>query len=75
MHYETLGPSLPSQEHTFAMTDPARSETIKDNPIGKGLDTFRASFTSVCEIQSIPLTLDSLGKLGHDGNTARFWFG
>jgi hypothetical protein len=51
------------------MADQARSEIIKDNPIGKGLDAFRASFTSVCENKSIPSTLDSLGKLGHDGNT------
>ncbi|KAH6703019.1 hypothetical protein BKA61DRAFT_189254 [Leptodontidium sp. MPI-SDFR-AT-0119] len=48
------------------MADQARSEIIKDNPIGKGLDAFRASYTAVCENQSIPSTLDSLGKLGHD---------
>ncbi|KAF7856270.1 hypothetical protein EAF04_009798 [Stromatinia cepivora] len=48
------------------MADQAWSKIIKDNPIGKGLDTFRASFTSVCEKQGIPVTLDSLGKLGHD---------
>ncbi|KAF7857261.1 hypothetical protein EAF04_009502 [Stromatinia cepivora] len=48
------------------MADQIRSKIIKDNPIGKGLDTFRASFTSVCESQGIPLALDSLGKLDHD---------
>jgi hypothetical protein len=64
--------SLLSPEHTFAMADQAWSDTIKDNPIRKGLDIFRASFTSVCDNQSIPLTLDLLGKLGHVGNAAQF---
>ena len=29
------------------MADQLRSKIIKDNPIGKGLDAFRASFNSV----------------------------
>ncbi|KAF7877724.1 hypothetical protein EAF04_001395 [Stromatinia cepivora] len=41
------------------MADQVRSKIIKDNPIGKGLDTFRVS---VCENQA----LDSLDKLDHD---------
>ncbi|KAH8746941.1 serine/threonine-protein kinase Sgk2 [Diaporthe sp. PMI_573] len=48
------------------MTDQPRSKVIKDNPIGKGLDAFRASFNSTCQVQSIPSSPDSLGRLGHD---------
>ncbi|KAK3353872.1 serine/threonine-protein kinase Sgk2 [Lasiosphaeria hispida] len=31
------------------MVDAQQSKIIKDNPIGKGLDAFRASFSSICE--------------------------
>ncbi|KAF7861835.1 hypothetical protein EAF04_007717 [Stromatinia cepivora] len=48
------------------MADQTRSNIIKDNPIGKGLNTFRASFNSACENQNIPLTLDSLDKLSNN---------
>ncbi|KAH7021588.1 LOW QUALITY PROTEIN: uncharacterized protein B0I36DRAFT_394304 [Microdochium trichocladiopsis] len=36
------------------MTNPPQSKIIKENPIGKGLDAFRASFHSVCEGASLP---------------------
>jgi hypothetical protein len=41
------------------MIDQSSLEIIRKNPIGKGLDSFHASFN---------LTLDSLDGLGHDGN-------
>ncbi|KAK4131339.1 hypothetical protein BT67DRAFT_458094 [Trichocladium antarcticum] len=48
------------------MADHAQSQTIKDNPIGNGLDAFRASFSLVCEDASIPCTPDSLDGLGQE---------
>ncbi|KAK4133632.1 hypothetical protein BT67DRAFT_382143 [Trichocladium antarcticum] len=45
------------------MADQPRSEIIKGNPIGKGLDTFRASFSAVCADRGIPPhTPDALGR-------------
>ena len=43
-----------------------RTQIIKDNPIGNGLNTFRASFRSVCETQKISYTPDSLDQLGQE---------
>ncbi|KAM7182691.1 hypothetical protein V8F33_014103 [Rhypophila sp. PSN 637] len=48
------------------MADQARSEIIKDNPIGKGLDNFRSSFNLACKNQTILSTPDSLRKLGNE---------
>ncbi|KAK3312493.1 hypothetical protein B0H66DRAFT_608756 [Apodospora peruviana] len=48
------------------MADQPRSEIIKDNPIGKGLDAFRASFNSICEGASVSCTLDALEQLGQE---------
>ncbi|KAH7025306.1 uncharacterized protein B0I36DRAFT_417596 [Microdochium trichocladiopsis] len=48
------------------MADQARSQIIKENPIGKGLDAFRASFSLICEGASVPCTPDSLGSLDHE---------
>ena len=57
------------------MADQARSQIIKDNPIGKGLDVFRASFGLICEGASVPCTLDSLGRLDREGkNDNMAWF-
>ncbi|KAK3384287.1 hypothetical protein B0T24DRAFT_516412, partial [Lasiosphaeria ovina] len=53
--------SIPS-----AMADQPRSEIIKDNPIGKGLDAFRASFSSICEGASVSCTPDALEQLGQE---------
>ncbi|KAH7016319.1 uncharacterized protein B0I36DRAFT_254039 [Microdochium trichocladiopsis] len=49
------------------MADLARSQIIKENPIGKGLDAFRASFSLICEGASVPCTPDSLGRLDREG--------
>ncbi|KAK4132071.1 hypothetical protein BT67DRAFT_451324 [Trichocladium antarcticum] len=50
----------------FAMADQPRSKIIKDNPIGKGLDTFRALFNAVCADRGIPCTLDALVQLDQE---------
>ncbi|RYP33633.1 hypothetical protein DL766_003382 [Monosporascus sp. MC13-8B] len=47
------------------MGDQSRSETIRNNPIGKGLDAFRASFSLICEDRSISCN-DALNQLGHE---------
>lgn len=47
--------------------DQSQSEIIKNNPIGKGLDTFRESFDSMCRGRSISSTPDALGQLVEDG--------
>jgi hypothetical protein len=52
-----------------AMTDQLRSKTIEENPIGKGLNAFRASFNTVCADRAIPRTLDALSKLDQEGMT------
>ncbi|KAK0728902.1 hypothetical protein B0T26DRAFT_810694 [Lasiosphaeria miniovina] len=39
---------------------------IKDNPIGNGLDAFRASFSSVCEGAGVLYTPDALEQLGQE---------
>ena len=49
------------------MADQARSEIIKDNPIGKGRDAFRASLWK----PERPLHSEFAGQAGHDGNTAQ----
>lgn len=51
------------------MADQSRSKIIEDNPIGKGLDAFRASFDAVCEDREIPCTPDALGQLDQEGMT------
>ncbi|PGG98196.1 hypothetical protein AJ80_09574 [Polytolypa hystricis UAMH7299] len=48
------------------MVDQSRPKLIKDNPIGRGLDVFRASFRSTCEDASVSCTPDALEQLGQD---------
>ncbi|KAK0707786.1 hypothetical protein B0H67DRAFT_494588 [Lasiosphaeris hirsuta] len=48
------------------MADQPRSEIIKDNPIRKGLDTFRASFSSICEGASVSYTPDAIQQLSQE---------
>ncbi|KAK3936587.1 hypothetical protein QBC46DRAFT_366821 [Diplogelasinospora grovesii] len=45
------------------MADQIRSEIIKSNPIGKGLDALRASFSSICKDKSISCGPDALSQL------------
>jgi len=47
---------------------------IKDNPIGNGLDAFRASFSSICEGASVSCTPDSLEQLGQKGEKGQHSF-
>ncbi|KAK6840965.1 hypothetical protein PG987_001825 [Apiospora arundinis] len=45
------------------MDDHLRSKTIAANPIGKGLDTFRATFGRLCESKDISPSPESLHHL------------
>jgi hypothetical protein len=49
------------------MTDQLHSKIIEENPIGKGLDAFRASFDTICEGVGISRTPDVLERLGQEG--------
>jgi hypothetical protein len=51
---------------TAAMAD--RSKIIEENPIGKGLDTFRSLFKSICEGANIACTSSALGQFGREGS-------
>ncbi|KAF3357053.1 hypothetical protein VdG1_00204 [Verticillium dahliae VDG1] len=44
-----------------------RDIIIKDNPIGNGLDAFRASFVSVCEGADASRAPDAIDRLSHEG--------
>ncbi|RMD42513.1 hypothetical protein DV735_g2633, partial [Chaetothyriales sp. CBS 134920] len=48
------------------MGNQPQSKIIEDNPIGNGLDAFRASFNSICEGASISCTPDALDQLGQE---------
>jgi hypothetical protein len=50
-----------------AMANQSRSEIIKQNPIGNGLEGFRASYRSVCDSKSIPYAPDTLDQLDNEG--------
>ncbi|KAK0621573.1 hypothetical protein B0T17DRAFT_295605 [Bombardia bombarda] len=60
--FSPIHPSL-LKNVTSAMMDQSQSEIIKSNPIGKGLDPFRATFISICEERSISCSPDALGQL------------
>ncbi|KAK4095936.1 hypothetical protein N658DRAFT_519472 [Parathielavia hyrcaniae] len=49
-----------------AMADQPRSTIIEDNPIGNGLDTFRASFSTVSIDRSTSRVPDALGQLDQE---------
>ncbi|KAK3378788.1 hypothetical protein B0T24DRAFT_654860 [Lasiosphaeria ovina] len=46
------------------MDDLPRSKIISDNPIGNGLDAFRASFSSACESANVSCTPDAFEQFG-----------
>ncbi|KAL8312995.1 hypothetical protein RB597_008976 [Gaeumannomyces tritici] len=48
------------------MADRSRSEIIRDNPVGKGLDAFHTSFNSICEDKKVPRSPDALGRLDQE---------
>ncbi|EXK78558.1 hypothetical protein FOQG_16775 [Fusarium oxysporum f. sp. raphani 54005] len=48
------------------MADQPRSRVIKENPIGKGLNAFRASFNSICEAESTLCPPDALDQLDQE---------
>lgn len=51
------------------MEDQSRSKIIAENPIGKGLDSFRAAFGRICESKGISCSPKSLDHLNRDGKT------
>ncbi|KFG81455.1 serine/threonine-protein kinase Sgk2 [Metarhizium anisopliae] len=48
------------------MSDQSRLELINANPIGNGLDAFRALFTSICTSRNLTSTADTLHQLGSE---------
>jgi hypothetical protein len=58
-----------------AMADQPRSEVIKQNPIGNGLEGFCASYKSVYNSKSIPYAPDTLDQLDDQGMANRFCCG
>ncbi|KAL7621880.1 hypothetical protein AAE478_007380 [Parahypoxylon ruwenzoriense] len=48
------------------MADQSPSRIIEDNPIGKRLDAFRASFISICKERTISCSPDVLDQLGRE---------
>ncbi|KJK84879.1 hypothetical protein H633G_11307, partial [Metarhizium anisopliae BRIP 53284] len=48
------------------MSDQSRLELINENPIGNGLDAFRALFTSICTSRNLTSTADTLHQLGSE---------
>jgi hypothetical protein len=54
-------------DETIAMVDQRSLKVIKDNPIGKGLDGFCASFNVMCEGASIFCSPDALELLSQEG--------
>ncbi|KAK8002234.1 ubiquitin thioesterase OTU1 [Apiospora arundinis] len=48
------------------MEDQSRSKIIAENPIGKGLDSFRAAFGRICESKGISCSPKSLDHLNRD---------
>ncbi|KAK0722221.1 serine/threonine-protein kinase Sgk2 [Lasiosphaeria miniovina] len=50
----------------------SRLKVINDNPIGKGLDAFRTSFTSICEGAAVSCTADALEQLDQETSRTSF---
>ncbi|GKU09620.1 unnamed protein product [Fusarium langsethiae] len=48
------------------MRNELQPEVIRDNPIGNGLDVFRASFDSICEGAGISCCPDALDELDQE---------
>ncbi|RMJ01691.1 hypothetical protein CDV36_015615 [Fusarium kuroshium] len=52
------------------MRDETQAKIIGDNPIGNGLDAFRASFQSICKGGSISLIPNALEQLEREGTAS-----
>ncbi|KAJ8131900.1 hypothetical protein O1611_g1727 [Lasiodiplodia mahajangana] len=48
------------------MADQVNSEIVRNNPIGAGLDSFRALFNSTCNNGGVACSLDALGQLNQE---------
>jgi hypothetical protein len=62
-----IAPNSPSTTPPSAMLDQQQLKVIETNPIGSGLDAFRAYFTSICEGAKVSSTPDSLERLSREG--------
>ncbi len=51
-----------------AVMNEAQSQIIRDNPIGKGLDAFRALFCSTCESKRVSCSPDAVDQFDEEGN-------
>jgi len=49
------------------------SKIIEENPIGKGLDAFRASFHSACEGAGLLYYQDALQQLNREGKKTQLY--
>ena len=49
------------------MMDGSVLKAIEAKPIGKGLDAFRDSFSTLCQDLGIPKHSDSLDRIGEEG--------
>lgn len=49
------------------MSNELQSKVIEDNPIGNGLDVFRAPFGSICEGAGVSCCADALEELDQEG--------
>jgi hypothetical protein len=49
------------------MPQPSRLEIIGANPIGKGLDAFRDSFSSISKELGIPISTELLDQMDNEG--------
>jgi hypothetical protein len=50
-----------------AMAYPSRVEILNSRPIGDGLNNVRDSFSSLCTVQGIPVSLSALDWIGIEG--------
>ncbi|KAK3943793.1 kinase-like domain protein [Diplogelasinospora grovesii] len=51
--------------HSSRLKNVTTAEIIEDNPIKKGLNAFRTSFSLIYEDKSVSYTLNALNQLGH----------
>jgi hypothetical protein len=55
------------QKEDFAMSDQRRSRLIIENPIGNGLNGFRATSTLICEGADLRLADEAVDRLKREG--------
>jgi hypothetical protein len=55
---------------SLRMSTQSRSQVIQSKPIGKGLDSFRNTFNSICNDIDVPSSSQALDKVGYEGSTS-----